>query len=190
MKLEDKVPKNDAADNSWETRIAEVVQDHTKEISEETPTIKVMQEVEKETNGKIQMDQDEGEITSLSTTSQNISTVWEIEEERIENGRREERSHDVSKRKVCISPEVEEALGTLEKVIAVVREYGRNAHRRPQSSIDKDSKYHEEAGMEKSTPAGGRTSSDDQAAAEVLNKETAERCLDELRDGSCGQSLR
>lgn len=190
LKLEDKVPKNDAADDLQNNRLVEVIQEHTEETSEEIDTIEIKQEIIEETNGEILMEQNQSGITSPGLTAQNVTSLCEIEEEGIEDSRREERSHDMDKRKVYISREVEEALGTLEKVIAMVREHGWNAHNRPSLSSDEDSKDQKEAEMEESTPVGGTISSNDKAVTEVLNKDTGERYLDNPRDSSSSHSLR
>ncbi|XP_031397498.1 uncharacterized protein LOC116208286 isoform X2 [Punica granatum] len=191
LKLEGEGPKTNASDNEQKTRVVEVIQEHTEETSEETHTIEVVEQGMEEKNQEIHVDQNEGESTSHGMTAQSRTTYCEIEEEGMEDSRREEvRSHDTNKRKVYISPEVEQALGTLEKVIALVREHGWNAYSRP-SSNEEEPEYHEEAEVEKSTPADWRTSLGDQVAIEVQNKEkTGEIYSDEPRNSSSSHSLR
>lgn len=193
MKLEDKGSKNDATGDLQKIRLVKVIQEHTEETSEDISAVKAVhegiEETKKETEEEIHMDQNKVEFTSHGMIAHNTTTICEIEEEGIEESRKKQRSRDMNSRKVYISPEVEDALGTLEKVIAMVRKHGWNAHNRSSSS-DKETKYHEEAEKEKSTPADERTSIWDQAATEVLNKEAGERCLDEPGDSSSGHSLR
>ncbi|KAK4798263.1 hypothetical protein SAY86_030589 [Trapa natans] len=177
LKLEDKVPMNDEDGHEGdvgETSIFEVIQEHRKEMAGET--------IE-----KILIDQSEGQITA----SQNISTAsCEIEEEGTEDSRSQEGSHGRSKKRDYISPEVEEALGTLDNVIAAVREYGWNAHSRSHTLSGKDAKCLEDAKTEKSTLAGGIVSSGHQSADQISKKDIGERHLDEMRDSSNDRSLR
>ncbi|KAK4767505.1 hypothetical protein SAY86_015255 [Trapa natans] len=188
VKLEDKGPKNDTTDNLQKIHLVEVIQENPKKIScEDTNTVEVVQEGIEETKEEIHVVQNEVEISSHSMIAHNATSTCEIEDVGNEESRKIERSsHGMNKRNDHISPKVEEALGILEKVIAMSREHGWNAHNRLSSS-DPETKYHDK---EKSTPTCERTALGDQAVTEISNQEAIERCLEELWDSSSGHSLR
>ncbi|PKI35287.1 hypothetical protein CRG98_044301, partial [Punica granatum] len=90
LKLEGEGPKTNASDNEQKTRVVEVIQEHTEETSEETHTIEVVEQGMEEKNQEIHVDQNEGESTSHGMTAQSRTTYCEIEEEGMEDSRREE----------------------------------------------------------------------------------------------------
>lgn len=138
------------------------------------------------------------------TTDTKQKVLGEIEEEQTDESRHREEApngvHHFMKiqvpdnycrndnlKSVCIRPKVEEALGTLEKVISLVREVGFNDQSRYTVGFTK----HEEVNnLEKDDGMGDLSSSnnglcsDNMICIEVSKEENANRTLDEPRNSS------
>ncbi|KAM3738113.1 hypothetical protein ACB098_09G109100 [Castanea mollissima] len=146
-----------------------------------------------EVNGTYHVD--ESEPKNVRVTDK--KAFGEIEEEEIEESKHfEEDNKDIEKvstkefiescnvndnRNILIRPEVEQALGTLEKVISMVRVYGFNAQPRFSSGVISE----EPPIMDKSLLKGTSSSQDDRVSSngevspEVFKKETIERTSQE-----------
>ncbi|KAM3690226.1 hypothetical protein ACJW30_09G106100 [Castanea mollissima] len=158
-----------------------------------------------EVNGTYHVD--ESEPKNVRVTDK--KAFGEIEEEEIEESKHfEEDNKDIEKvstkefiescnvndnRNILIRPEVEQALGTLEKVISMVRVYGFNAQPRFSSGVISE----EPPIMDKSLLKGTSSSEDDRVSSngevspEVFKKETIERTSQEQpRNSSSNHSFR
>jgi hypothetical protein len=133
----------------------------------------------------------------------------EIEEEESEESRHfDEDSKDIDQistkefiessnvngnRKILIRPEVEQALGTLEKVISMVREYGFNAQTRFSSGVTSEEPPIMEKGLLKDSNSSEdeRVCSNGEVIVEVSKKEIIERTSQEQpRNSSSNHSFR
>ncbi|KAG8646934.1 uncharacterized protein LOC110622327 isoform X3 [Manihot esculenta] len=95
------------------------------------------------------------------------------------------------KRNILVSPEVEEALETLEKAISLVRECGFNSPGKFSPGVISDNSPNLQKGAEKDSPlADDRVSSDSEVSAEVSEKVTAvERTSHESRNKSSNRDV-
>ncbi|XP_030448791.1 uncharacterized protein LOC115671385 [Syzygium oleosum] len=152
----------------------------------------------KDVNQDIPIDQSAGEFQPNDELPQYSSNYGEIEEVKSEegieggndliinpsNGDVGEMSCLDRKKKVYIRPEVEEALGTLEKVISIVRQHGLNAHNcSPSQDLEINA-----VGVSISEKVG--FISKDDIGAEELNRETIKKSTEEQRLSSGTHSLR
>lgn len=170
--------KNGDSNKALKTHLLEATKDETEEPSE------VSQE---RTN---EIDQD---------ITKNQTTLYEIEEE-ISPSNEEETKNDPleelpcstsntnnAKKKVCVSPEVEEALRTLEKVITLVKERGLNPNSGSSSSSDEES---ENVGRKESTEGGREIPLTDRVSVLASNGESVVTLSEETRNSSSSHGSR
>ncbi|KAF3969310.1 hypothetical protein CMV_006887 [Castanea mollissima] len=158
-----------------------------------------------EVNGTYHVD--ESEPKNVRVTDK--KAFGEIEEEEIEESKHfEEDNKDIEKvstkefiescnvndnRNILIRPEVEQALGTLEKVISMVRVYGFNAQPRFSSGVISEEPPIMDKSLLKDTSSSedDRVSSNGEVSPEVFKKETIERTSQEQpRNSSSNHSFR
>ncbi|XP_017977567.1 PREDICTED: uncharacterized protein LOC18598446 [Theobroma cacao] len=90
-----------------------------------------------------------------------------------------------AKKRIYIRPEVEEALGTLEKAISIVRQYGFNAQSRSSSFSDEEPPTLEEGAVEDlAYAADGKVCLKVQVGVEAASIKVAERTLHDSRNSS------
>ncbi|KAL4606722.1 hypothetical protein ACB092_09G124100 [Castanea dentata] len=158
-----------------------------------------------EVNGTYHVDESEPKNARVTDKK----AFGEIEEEEIEESKHfEEDSKDIEKvstkefiescnvndnRNILIRPEVEQALGTLEKVISMVRVYGFNAQPRFSSGVISEEPPIMDKSLLKDTSSSedDRVSSNGEVSPEVFKKETIERTSQEQpRNSSSNHSFR
>uniref|UniRef100_A0A5B6ZAC0 START domain-containing protein n=2 Tax=Davidia involucrata TaxID=16924 RepID=A0A5B6ZAC0_DAVIN len=145
---------------------------------------------------------------TIVTDHKALGEIEEIEEEEIEESRHlEENGKGIhippinqiaekfcvnEKRKVVISPEVEQALGTLEKVISIFRENKFNPQTRSLCSFtNKEFQNLEKvAAKDSKSSEDGQSCSNGRVCAEVTKKEMAERTSHEPRNSSGSRGSR
>lgn len=134
------------------------------------------------------------------TVSEGKKISFEIEEvESEEDGEKEITNHASNhyvdyKRRFHVSPEVERALGTLEKVISLVREYRlkspAGSSRSSSYAEEEEPEDAEEDSLEKSVPEALEAFSKNEVRADASTIEDAEKAPDGLRQSSSSRSLR
>lgn len=158
-----------------------------------------------EVNGTYHVDESEPKNARVTDKK----AFGEIEEEEIEESKHfEEDSKDIEKvstkefiescnvndnRNILIRPEVEQALGTLEKVISMVRVYGFNAQPRFSSGVISEEPPIMDKSLLKDTSSSedDRVSSNGEVSPEVSKKETIEGTSQEQpRNSSSNHSFR
>lgn len=177
-------------------------------LPEEHP-IETKQDDLRDTNQEVHSDYRVNESEPENARAKNRKAFGEIEEEVSEETRHfeedsedidhistkefRERCHVNGKRNILIRPEVEQALGTLEKVISVFQEYGFNAQTGCSSGFTGEEPPNIEKGLVKNSNSSkdDRVCSNGEVSLEVSKKESTERTSQERpRNSSSNQSFR
>jgi hypothetical protein len=177
-------------------------------LPEEHPT-ETKQDDLKDTNQEVHSNYHVRESEPDNARAKNRKAFGEIEEEVSEESRHfeedsedidhistkefRERCHVNGKRNILIRPEVEQALGTLEKVISVFQEYGFNAQTGCSSGFTREEPPNKEKGLVKNSNSSKdeRVCSNGEVSLEVSEKGSTERTSQERpRNSSSNQSFR
>lgn len=166
--------------------------------------VDIVEESTKDVNQDIPIDQNAGEIQPNDELPQHSSNYGEIEEMKSEDGIEggndliiDPSNGDVGemscldrKRKVHIRPEVEQALGTLEKAISIVRQYGLKAQNCSPSTFSEEPQDLEMDVVGVSISEKVRFIAKDDVGVEESNIKTIKKSTEEPRVSSGTHSSR